>query len=100
MPYVTDQLAMARLARATYALMVALLPALATLIGIVVLAQIPRAAEVAGVALVIGGVALHRSRVAALEHDPGGREERGGPGEDHGERQPRRKAVGGAAEAV
>ncbi len=59
-PYVTDQLAMARLARATYALMVALLPALATVIGIIVLAQIPSWAEVAGVALVIGGVALHR----------------------------------------
>jgi inner membrane transporter RhtA len=59
-PYVTDQLAMARLARATYALMVALLPAIATVIGIVVLAQIPSYAEIAGVALVAGGVALHR----------------------------------------
>ncbi len=59
-PYVTDQLALARLARATYALMVALLPALATVIGIVVLAQIPSWTEVAGVALVIAGVALHR----------------------------------------
>ena len=59
-PYVTDQLAMARLARATYALMVALLPALATLIGIVVLTQIPTWTEVAGVVLVVVGVALHR----------------------------------------
>ena len=59
-PYVTDQLAMAQLPRATYALMVALLPALATVIGVVVLAQIPSAAEVAGVGLVIAGVALHR----------------------------------------
>ena len=40
-PYVTDQLAMRRLARATYALMVSLLPATATVIGIVVLAQVP-----------------------------------------------------------
>ena len=60
-PYVTDQLAMAQLPRATYALMVALLPALATVIGVVVLAQIPSAAEVAGVALVVAGVALHRA---------------------------------------
>ncbi|MGI8713830.1 MAG: EamA family transporter [Solirubrobacteraceae bacterium] len=60
-PYVTDQLAMARLPRATYALMVALLPAVATVIGIVVLAQIPSPAEVAGVALVIAGVAVHRA---------------------------------------
>jgi inner membrane transporter RhtA len=59
-PYVTDQLAMARMARATYALMVALLPAVATVIGVVVLAQLPSAAEAAGVALVIGGVAVHR----------------------------------------
>jgi len=59
-PYVTDQLAMARLARATYALMVALLPATATVIGIVVLTQIPTAAEAAGVALVVAGVGLHR----------------------------------------
>jgi inner membrane transporter RhtA len=59
-PYVTDQLAMARLARATYALMVSLLPATATVIGVVVLAQIPSAQEIAGVALVIGGVGVHR----------------------------------------
>jgi inner membrane transporter RhtA len=59
-PYVTDQLALARLERATYALMVSLLPATATVIGIVVLTQIPSPAEVAGVALVVGGVALHR----------------------------------------
>jgi inner membrane transporter RhtA len=59
-PYVTDQLAMARLPRATYALMVSLLPATATLIGIVVLAQIPSPQEVAGVASVVAGVALHR----------------------------------------
>jgi inner membrane transporter RhtA len=59
-PYVTDQLAMARLPRATYALMISLLPAMATVIGIVILSQLPSAAEVAGVALVIAGVALHR----------------------------------------
>lgn len=60
-PYVCDQLAMARLARATYALMVSLLPATATVLGAVVLAQVPTATEVAGVALVVVGVALHRS---------------------------------------
>ena len=59
-PYVFDQLAMARLSRATYSLMVSLLPATATVIGIVVLAQIPQAVEVAGVSLVVGAVALHR----------------------------------------
>ena len=63
-PYVADQLALARLARATYALMVSLLPATATVIGVAVLAQVPSLAEAAGVALVVAGVALHR--------DPGG----------------------------
>jgi inner membrane transporter RhtA len=66
-PYVTDQLAMARLPRATYALMVSLLPATATVIGIVVLAQVPNTAEAAGVALVVAGVALHRDRAAPSE---------------------------------
>ncbi|WP_139253083.1 EamA family transporter [Geodermatophilus nigrescens] len=61
-PYVCDQLAMRRLPRATYALMVSLLPATATVIGIVVLAQVPTARETAGVALVVAGVALHRER--------------------------------------
>jgi inner membrane transporter RhtA len=59
-PYVTDQLAMARLPRASYATMVALLPAIATVIGIVVLRQIPTATELAGLALIVVGVALHR----------------------------------------
>jgi inner membrane transporter RhtA len=59
-PYVTDQLALARLARSTYALMVSLLPAIATVIGVLVLTQIPSPSEVAGVGLVVGGVALHR----------------------------------------
>jgi inner membrane transporter RhtA len=59
-PYVTDQLAMARLSRATYALMVSLLPATATVIGIIVLTQIPTFMEVIGVMLVIAGVAVHQ----------------------------------------
>ena len=59
-PYVCDQLAMARLPRATYALMVSLLPATATVIGVLVLTQIPTALEIAGVALVVAGVAVHR----------------------------------------
>jgi inner membrane transporter RhtA len=65
-PYVTDQLAMAQLSRASYSLMVSLLPAIATVTGVVVLTQLPTAAELTGVALVIGGVAVHRDvKVAA-----------------------------------
>jgi inner membrane transporter RhtA len=59
-PYVSDQLAMRRLSRATYSLMVSLLPATAVVIGVIVLAQVPSLGELAGVALVIAGVALHR----------------------------------------
>ncbi|HVI58937.1 MAG TPA: EamA family transporter [Luteimonas sp.] len=59
-PYVFDQLAMARLPRATYALFVALLPATAVLVGILVLRQWPTQAEWLGVGLVACGVALHR----------------------------------------
>ena len=61
-PYVCDQLAMARLPRETYALLVSLLPATATAVGVVVLAQIPTRGELAGVGLVVAAVALHRSR--------------------------------------
>jgi inner membrane transporter RhtA len=59
-PYVCDQLALARLPRATFALLLALLPASATVIGVVVLRQIPQTAEVAGVALVVVAVAIHQ----------------------------------------
>jgi inner membrane transporter RhtA len=51
---------MARLSRATYSLMVSLLPATATVVGIVVLAQIPSLTEVLGVGLVVAAVAVHR----------------------------------------
>ena len=60
-PYVCDQLAMARLPRGTYALLISLLPATATVVGIVVLTQLPTAAEVAGVTLVVAAVATHRA---------------------------------------
>ena len=59
-PYVFDQLAMARLSRATFALMLALLPACATIIGALVLRQIPSVRDVLGIALVMGGVAIHQ----------------------------------------
>jgi inner membrane transporter RhtA len=63
-PYVTDQLAMARIKRSTYALLVSLLPATATVVGLVVLGQVPTIVEVAGVALVIVAVAVHRDAEA------------------------------------
>jgi inner membrane transporter RhtA len=64
-PYVCDQLAMERLPRATYALMVSLLPATAAVIGVVVLGQVPSVGEALGVMLVIAGVGLHRAPATA-----------------------------------
>lgn len=63
-PYVADQLAMNRLPRATFALMLALLPATATLIGLIVLRQVPTPQDLVGVGLVIFGVSLHQTREA------------------------------------
>jgi inner membrane transporter RhtA len=63
-PYVCDQLAMARLPRTSFALMLSLLPATAAVIGIVVLHQLPTPPEAAGIVVVIAGVALHRAREA------------------------------------
>jgi inner membrane transporter RhtA len=59
-PYVTDQLAMARLPRATFALMLALLPMLGTIIGAIVLRQVPTGQDLLGIALVVAGVAFHQ----------------------------------------
>lgn len=59
-PYICDQLAMSRLPRASFALLLALLPASATVIGAVVLAQIPSARDVFGVLLVMAGIAIHK----------------------------------------
>jgi inner membrane transporter RhtA len=53
---------MARLSRATYALMLSLLPATATVIGVVVLRQLPTPADLAGIALIVVAVAMHRER--------------------------------------
>jgi inner membrane transporter RhtA len=61
-PYICDQLAMARLKRATFALLLALLPASAVAIGIAVLQQIPTVAEVIGISLITSGVLLHKER--------------------------------------
>ena len=59
-PYICDQLAMARLPRATLALMLTLLPATACIVGVVVLAQAPTPIEIAGILLVATGVGVHK----------------------------------------
>lgn len=64
-PYVCDQLAMARLPRASFALMLAILPAMATAVGFAVLRQTPSPAQMVGIALVAAAVALHKPAEAA-----------------------------------
>jgi inner membrane transporter RhtA len=59
-PYICDQLAMSRLPRASFALLLALLPATATIIAAIVLAQIPTLKDLLGIALVMVGIAIHK----------------------------------------
>jgi inner membrane transporter RhtA len=59
-PYVCDQLAMSRLPRASFALLLSLLPASATLMGVIVLAQFPSPTDILGISLVGVGVAIHK----------------------------------------
>ena len=69
-PYIADQLAMRELPRATYALMVSLLPATATVIGVIVLSQLPSALELLGVALGDHGRRATPGRRAASRRRP------------------------------
>src|SRR5438093_5526852 len=59
-PYVCDQLAMARLPLAQFALLLCLFTASAAVIGIIVLRQLPTLVEIVGILLVAVGVALHQ----------------------------------------
>jgi inner membrane transporter RhtA len=65
-PYICDQLAMSRLTRASFALLLALLPATATVVSAIVLAQIPGPRDMLGILLVMAGVALHKAPQRAL----------------------------------
>ena len=57
-PYGLEQVAMRRLARARFALLLALLPATATVVGAIVLAQVPGLVESAGIALIVIAASL------------------------------------------
>ena len=57
-PYGLEQVAMRRLPRARFALLLALLPATATVVGAIVLAQVPGLLESAGIALVVVAASL------------------------------------------
>jgi inner membrane transporter RhtA len=57
-PYALEQVAMRRLARPRFALLLALLPATAAVVGGVVLGQVPTLVEAAGIALVVAASLL------------------------------------------
>jgi inner membrane transporter RhtA len=57
-PYGLEQVAMRRLARARFALLLALLPATAAIVGAIVLGQIPGVLEAIGIALVVMAASL------------------------------------------
>ncbi|MEB7422886.1 EamA family transporter [Staphylococcus arlettae] len=61
-PYVCDQLAMAKLSRSTFSILLSILPVTATLIGILVLHQFPTILEIIGIFLVASGVLLHQTK--------------------------------------
>ncbi len=60
-PYVLDQVVLRRVGRARFAVLLALLPVVAAVVGFVTLAQVPGLLEAAGIAAVITAVVL-RSR--------------------------------------
>lgn len=60
-PYVLDQIVLRRVGRSTFALLLALIPLTAALMGFVVLGQVPGLAEAGGIAAVVIAVLL-RSR--------------------------------------
>ncbi|PXW33649.1 UNVERIFIED_CONTAM: inner membrane transporter RhtA [Williamsia faeni] len=55
-PYLLDQIVLVRLTRARFALLLALLPVTAAVVGAVMLSQIPSAAELCGMALVVAAI--------------------------------------------
>lgn len=59
-PYVLDQVVLRRVGRARFAVLLALLPLTATVVGLVGLAQVPAPLEAVGIAAVVVGVALRR----------------------------------------
>lgn len=58
LPYALDQILLRRMARGTYAVLLSLLPATATVLGFLLLGQVPKLPELVGIALVVAAVAV------------------------------------------
>jgi inner membrane transporter RhtA len=61
-PYAIDQVVLRRVSRGAFALLLALLPTTATIVGALVLRQVPGAAELVGIALVVGALVISDDR--------------------------------------
>jgi inner membrane transporter RhtA len=61
-PYALDQVVLRRVARGTFALLLALLPTTATIVGAVVLRQVPGALELVGIGLVVAALCARDPR--------------------------------------
>lgn len=61
LPYALDQVVLRRVGQARFALLLALLPAAASVVGLLVLGQLPHPLEAAGIVAVAGAVALSGS---------------------------------------
>jgi inner membrane transporter RhtA len=57
-PYALDQVLLRRLSRGAFALLLSLLPATATIMGLVLLRQVPQPLEIVGIGLVVAAVVL------------------------------------------
>ncbi|EHY88074.1 putative permease, DMT superfamily [Saccharomonospora azurea NA-128] len=75
-PYVLDQVVLRRLGQARFALLLALLPVTAAVIGFVVLGQVPTLVEALGILAVMVGVALRSGAGTRTRRMSRGREDR------------------------
>jgi len=69
-PYAIEQVVLRRVSAATFAVLLALLPATAAVVGAVVLRQVPHGLEVVGLVLVSGAIALTAHRDDATTEVP------------------------------
>jgi inner membrane transporter RhtA len=69
-PYAIEQVVLRRVRPATFAVLLALLPATAAVVGAVALGQVPHGLEVVGLLLVSGAIALTARSVDAPDEAP------------------------------
>ena len=63
-PYALDQVLLRRLSRGAFALLLSMLPATATVMGLVLLRQVPQPLEIVGIGLVVAAVVLRTPEAA------------------------------------